>query len=103
MQRSKGDPKVALRIKDGNRAVSIAIKASRQNRELSQDQIAQSMGWSSEVISNIEKRRRNVTVSELIVIAEAMGEHPADVFLRVLQWRRPGSVAKGANARGANE
>ena len=103
MHRSKGDGEVALRIKDRDRAVSIAIKASRIDRDLSQNQIAQSMGWSSEVISNIEKTRRNVTVSELIAIAEAMGEDPEEIFRRILQWRRrrPRSATKGATARSA--
>ena len=103
MYRSKGDGEVALRIKARDRAVSITIKASRIDRDLSQNQIAQSMGWSSEVISNIEKTRRNVTVSELIALAEAMGEDPEEIFRRILQWRRPRSATKGATARSAYE
>ena len=103
MQRSKGDAEVAQRIRDRDRAVSIAIKASRIDRDLSQNQIAESMGWSSEVISNIEKTRRNVTVSELIALAEAMGENPQEIFRRIVEWRRPRSTPKGAPARSAYE
>jgi len=103
MHRSKGDPKIALRIKDRKHAVSFAIKVSRMDRALSQKQIAQLMGWNSEVISNIEKTRRSVSVPELIVLAEAMGEDPADIFQRILQWRRPRSVAKGADDRSVRD
>ena len=89
MQRSKGDRKVALRIKELDRAVGIAVKASRIDRDRKQSQIADHMGWSAEIVSNIEQGRRTVTVSELILLAEAMGENPQEVFRRILEWRRP--------------
>ena len=89
MQRSKGDRKVALRIKELDRAVGIAVKASRIDRDHKQSQIADHMGWSAEIVSNIEQGRRTVTVSELILLAEAMGEDPQEVFRRILEWRRP--------------
>jgi len=103
MQRSKGDAKVERRIQYWDRAVAVGIKLGRVGRELSQDQVAQLMGWSPDVISNIEKNRRTVTLSELIVLAEAMGEDPAQILQRILQWQPPRPVAKGANARGAYE
>jgi transcriptional regulator with XRE-family HTH domain len=89
MQRSKGDRKVALRIKELDRAVGIAVKASRIDRDRKQSQIADHMGWSAEIVSNIEQGRRTVTVSELILLAEAMGEDPQEVFRRILEWRKP--------------
>jgi transcriptional regulator with XRE-family HTH domain len=89
MQRSKGDRKVALRIKELDRAVGIAVKASRIDRDRKQSQIADDMGWSAEIVSNIEQGRRTVTVSELILLAEAMGEDPQEVFRRILEWRKP--------------
>ncbi len=89
MQRSKGDRKVALRIKELDRAVGIAVKASRIDRDRKQSQIADHMGWSPEIVSNIEQGRRTVTVSELILLAEAMGENPQEVFRRILEWRKP--------------
>jgi transcriptional regulator with XRE-family HTH domain len=89
MQRSKGDRKVALRVKELDRAVGIAVKASRIDRDRKQSQIADHMGWSAEIVSNIEQGRRTVTVSELILLAEAMGENPQEVFRRILEWRRP--------------
>ena len=88
MQRSKGDRKVALRIKELDRAVGIAVKASRIDRDRKQSQIADHMGWSAEIVSNIEQGRRTVTVSELILLAEAMGEDPQEVFRRILEWRK---------------
>ena len=89
MQRSKGDRKVALRIKELDRAVGIAVKASRIDRDRKQSQIADHMGWSAEIVSNIEQGRRTVTVSELILLAESMGEDPQEVFRRILEWRKP--------------
>ena len=88
MQRSKGDRKVALRIKELDRAVGIAVKASRIDRDRKQSQIADHMGWSAEIVSNIEQGRRTVTVSELILLAESMGEDPQEVFRRILEWRK---------------
>jgi transcriptional regulator with XRE-family HTH domain len=88
MQRSKGDRKVAARLKELDRAVRAAIKNGRNDHDQKQQQLAEILGWSTEVISNIEKGRRSVTVSELIVISEAIEEDPEEVFRRILQWRK---------------
>jgi len=84
MRRSKGNSKVAARLKALNRAVAGGLKATRFERELTQKKISRQMGWSADVFSNVEKGRRTLTVPELIVLSEMMGEDPEDVFLRIL-------------------
>lgn len=44
------------------------------------------MGWSHDILSNIEAGRTQITVSEFIVLAQQMDVDPAVMFRRVLKW-----------------
>ncbi|MEJ0038731.1 MAG: helix-turn-helix transcriptional regulator [Gammaproteobacteria bacterium] len=54
--------------------------------DLTQEELAKRMGWSREVLSNIEQGRRALTVSDLILIARALDLDPETLFRRVLRW-----------------
>jgi predicted transcriptional regulator len=87
MQRSTGNRKTTVRIKELNVATGVCIKTSRIDCDKLQGQVADVLGWSLDVISDIEKGRRTVTVSEIIVLAEAMGESPEVLFRKILGWK----------------
>ena len=67
-------------------ATAIVIAASRREVKVSQAQLAEKMGWQPSIITKIENRKREVTVAEFIVIAEALGFDPEVLFARILQW-----------------
>lgn len=53
------DPKVGAPDRERlERAVRIVLKASRQDRDLSQKELAQKMGWSRNQVANLESGRR---------------------------------------------
>lgn len=69
-----------------DRAVVATVSSSRKDMDLTQEELASRMGWSREVLSNIEQGRRAVTVSDLILIARALNIDPETLFRRVLRW-----------------
>ena len=87
MQRSTGNRKTTVRTKELNLATGVCIKTSRIDCDQLQEQVAGVLGWSRDVISDVEKGRRLVTVAELIVLAEAMGENPEVLFRKILHWK----------------
>ena len=87
MQRSTGNRKTTARIKELNLATAVCIKTSRIDCDQFQEPVAGILGWSLDVISDIEKGRRTVTVAELIVLAEAMSEKPEVLFRKILDWK----------------
>jgi transcriptional regulator with XRE-family HTH domain len=54
--------------------------------DVTQAELAERMGWSREVVSNIEQGRRDVTVPDLILMARALDLEPETLFRRILRW-----------------
>jgi transcriptional regulator with XRE-family HTH domain len=69
-------------------ATAIVIVACRREVKMSQDDLMKKLGWNRTTISKIESRKRRVSVSEFIQIAEALGFHPEIMFARIIQWVR---------------
>jgi hypothetical protein len=44
------------------------------------------MAWTVNIMSNIEQGRREITVSELIVLAREIDVDPEVLFRRALRW-----------------
>ena len=87
-KRSQGNKKTAARIQELKVATGVCIKKLRIDCELMQEQVAEIMGWSEAVQSEIEKGRRNVTVPELIALAEGMRENPDVLIRNIREWKR---------------
>ena len=69
-----------------NRAASVVLAATRRDKDVSQEMLADRLGVSRDVVANIEAGRRKIEVSDLIMIARALGVDPVDLFGRVLRW-----------------
>ena len=69
-----------------DRAVIAAVASARKDRDLTQAELAERLGWSREILSNIEQGRRAVTVSDLILIGRALNIEPETLFRRILHW-----------------
>lgn len=69
-----------------NRAAAVVIAATRRDKDMSQDALAERLEVSRDVVANIEAGRRKIEVSDLILIARALNVDPAELFGRVLRW-----------------
>ncbi len=71
-----------------DQAVVIVWAAMRRDADLSQEQLAEKLGapWSRDMVAAVERGRRRVTVTELILFASALGVDPETAFRRILRW-----------------
>ena len=60
--------------------------ATRRDLDLTQQQVADKMGWSRATLAGLEAGRRKVEVSDMILFALAVGVEPETLFRRVLRW-----------------
>jgi transcriptional regulator with XRE-family HTH domain len=63
-----------------------ALQVSRKDKKLSQREVAERMSWTVDIVSNIEKGRRKITLAEFIVFARQCDIDPQQLFRRVLRW-----------------
>lgn len=77
--------RIARLISEWDEAVQVAIQATRRKEGFNQEVIAQKMGWTIDIVSNIEKGRREISVAEFIVLAEQMGVDPELMFRRIVR------------------
>jgi transcriptional regulator with XRE-family HTH domain len=69
-----------------DRAVVAVLAATRRDKDMSQETLAERLGVSRDVIANIEAGRRRVEVSDLILIGRALDVDPEVLFRRVMRW-----------------
>lgn len=69
-----------------DRAVVATVSSTRKDLDVTQAELAERLGWSREIVSNIEQGRRAVTVSDLIIIARVLDLDPETLLRRVLRW-----------------
>lgn len=69
-----------------DRAMVATIISTRKDSDVTQAELAERMGWSREIVSNIEQGRRDVSITDLILMARALNVDPETIFRRVLRW-----------------
>jgi transcriptional regulator with XRE-family HTH domain len=69
-----------------HRAVVTVVAASRRDAGLTQEQLADRIGWHRSRIAKIESGERRLDVAEFITIADALKMEPATLLSRVLSW-----------------
>ena len=84
--RKNQQKKIAKLIERWDAPVRAAIQQSRRDMGLSQEVVAERMGWTQDILSNVEAGRREISVTEFIVLSNQMGVDPAVMFRRVLKW-----------------
>lgn len=65
---------------DMRRLVGRNLARLRQEKGLTQEQLAERSGFSQQYLSGLERGRRNPTVVTLYEIARALGAGPADLI-----------------------
>lgn len=76
--------KIAKLIEQEARAVRLEIQTARKDRGLSQEEAASRMAWTVDVMGNIEKGRREISLPEFIVLARQMGSDPITMLKKML-------------------
>ena len=66
--------------------VSTILKASREDSDVSQEKLAKQLGWTRNMIANLESGRRVVRFADFVVIAKALHIEPERLLRRILQW-----------------
>jgi transcriptional regulator with XRE-family HTH domain len=80
------EKKIERLIQQWRRSVRAAIQSTRKDKNLTQEEIAERMCWTQDIVSNVEAGRRDISVSEFIVLANEMGVEPETMFRRVVRW-----------------
>jgi ribosome-binding protein aMBF1 (putative translation factor) len=78
--------KIDRLVAQWDQSVRHAIQGSRRDKGLNQETAAERMGWSLDILSNVEAGRRDITVAEFIVLAQQMDVDPVVMFRRVMNW-----------------
>lgn len=65
---------------DMRKLVGRNVRAIRNEREITQEELAERSGFSQQYISGLECGRRNPTVVSLFDLAQALGVQPVDLL-----------------------
>ena len=91
-KRISGAPAVPSKSKksrtraEWQRAVVAVIKASREDADLSRQDLADRLGLTYSQVVNIENSRRTVGLIDFIMLADAIDVEPAALFDRIMRW-----------------
>jgi transcriptional regulator with XRE-family HTH domain len=66
--------------------IRAVLKASREDSDVSQKELARRLQLTRNVIANIETGRRAVLMADFVTIAKALNIHPERLVRRILQW-----------------
>jgi transcriptional regulator with XRE-family HTH domain len=80
------EKKVNRLIEQWQRSVRAAVQGSRKDKGLTQEDAAERMAWTQDIVSNIEAGRREISVAEFIVLAQQFDIDPEVMFRRVIRW-----------------
>lgn len=69
-----------------NRAVAAVVSATRRDADLTQQQLAVSMGIHRNTIVRIEAGQRSMTLAEFMLFARVLKVPPTELFDRVVRW-----------------
>lgn len=84
--RAQRQKKIDRLLSQWSKSARQAIQGSRKDVGLNQEVVSERMGWTIDVLSNVEAGRRKITIEEFIVLAQQMGVDPETMFRRVMRW-----------------
>jgi predicted transcriptional regulator len=68
------------------RAIRAVLGASREDSDVSQRQLAGKLGWTRNVIANLETGRRVLGLADFVLIARELRIEPERLLHRILRW-----------------
>jgi transcriptional regulator with XRE-family HTH domain len=69
-----------------NRAIVTVIRAARDDADVTQQELANRLGFTHRQVVNMEHGRRAIHASDLIMIAKALNEDPETLMRRIVRW-----------------
>jgi DNA-binding transcriptional regulator YiaG len=89
-------PTVELRVESyaqkrarWERVAAVVITATRRHKRLTQDMVADRLGWSRNMLANLESARRTIAFGDLMLISEALEIEPQALMTRIMQFENP--------------
>jgi hypothetical protein len=70
------------------RVIAIVLAGTRNDLDVSQRELAARLGWSRNVIANLETGRRGLSFSDFLLIASALNINAEIVLRRILRWEQ---------------
>jgi ribosome-binding protein aMBF1 (putative translation factor) len=68
------------------RAIRAVLGASREDLDVSQKQLAGKLGWTRNVVANLETGRRVLGLADFVLIARELHIEPERLLHRILRW-----------------
>jgi ribosome-binding protein aMBF1 (putative translation factor) len=86
LESSAGSPVASGERARLERAICTVLGASREDLDVSQRQLAGKLGWSRNVIANLETGRRMLGLADFVLIARELHIEPERLLHRILRW-----------------
>lgn len=68
------------------RGARIVLRAFRNDADLTQEQLAALVGWTTRQVVNLEKGRKAMDIRHVVRIVRALGIDPAEAFVQIGNW-----------------
>jgi transcriptional regulator with XRE-family HTH domain len=86
--------KVAAQRDRLDKATSVLLAASRKDRDMNQQQLADRLGWTRDMVANVESGRKAVTLRDFVHFCEVLDLDAQMMLGQILTWnlkpsRRP--------------
>lgn len=63
-----------------------ALCASRRDADVSQQELAARLGWTRNMVANMEGGRRQIRFVDFLLISKALAVNPVTLLDRVIRW-----------------
>ena len=64
----------------------LILRATRKDLDMSQETLAGRLGWTRNMVANLEGGRRTLTFADFVVITKAFNIEPEKLLHRILRW-----------------
>jgi transcriptional regulator with XRE-family HTH domain len=68
------------------RALITVLKASREDADVSRQELANKLGWTVQLVSNVENGRKELGAVDLFMIASALKLEASEFVRRIERW-----------------
>lgn len=69
-----------------DRVSALVVSALRDDLDVTQQALADRMGWTRNTVANAERGRRHLRISDLIMIAQALRMEPEELTRKIVHW-----------------
>jgi transcriptional regulator with XRE-family HTH domain len=68
------------------RVAAIVLTGTRNDLDVSQRELAERLGWTRNMVANLETGRRSLALSDFLLIAGVLNINPEILLQRILRW-----------------